>query len=106
MAFLNDTASFNRVSTMRSYSKIKPKDVSFFIFHQASKITLNSLKKTMGLRNEQVFININYIGNTVSSSIPIALKKNIKQKPLLKGSLVILSGFGVGLSYGTALLRI
>ena len=105
LSFINSKIP-KHIDDILQKNELKKSQIDRFIFHQASKITLNSLKKIMGLRNEQVFININYIGNTVSSSIPIALKKDIKQKPLLKGSLVILSGFGVGLSYGTALLKI
>ena len=59
----------------------------------------------MKLNEEKVFINIKNIGNTVSSSIPIALKDAIDQDTIGNGSTVILSGFGVGLSYGSILME-
>jgi len=61
--------------------------------------------RLMKLNKEQVFINIHNIGNTVSASIPIALKNAIDQDKVNNGSTVILSGFGVGLSYGAILMK-
>ena len=69
------------------------------------KRTLESIIRLMKLNKEQVFINIRNIGNTVSSSIPIALKDAIDQDKIDIGSTVILSGFGVGLSYGAILME-
>ena len=61
--------------------------------------------KLMRLNEGQVFINIQNIGNTVSSSIPIALKDAVNQNEIEIGSTLILSGFGVGLSYGAILME-
>lgn len=68
-------------------------------------MTLNSIIKSMSLDKEKVYINIYNIGNTVSASIPIALKDAIDQNRIQRGSKIILSGFGVGLSYGTILME-
>jgi 3-oxoacyl-[acyl-carrier-protein] synthase-3 len=59
----------------------------------------------MKLDKDKVFINIEKVGNTVSSSIPIALKDALDQGRITKGSKIILSGFGVGLSYGSILME-
>lgn len=80
-------------------------DISQFIFHQASKFTIDALINSIGLDISKCFINIENIGNTVSASIPIALKHAIDQKKIKKGDIVLLSGFGVGLSWGTSLLK-
>jgi 3-oxoacyl-[acyl-carrier-protein] synthase-3 len=88
----------------RNFLKIS--DIDLFIFHQASLMTLTSLIKTLKIKEDKVFININSIGNTVSASIPIALKEAADKGLLIKGMKVILSGFGVGLSYGTILIKI
>ena len=61
--------------------------------------------RLMKLKEEQVFINIHNIGNTVSASIPIALRDAIDQGKIDNGSTLILSGFGVGLSYGAILME-
>ena len=80
-------------------------DVDFLGFHQASKLTLESLAKALKISNDKVYTNIENIGNTVSSSIPIALKDAIEEKKLKRGDLIVLSGFGVGLSWGTILMK-
>ena len=86
-------------------NNIDKTDVNQFIFHQASKMTLDSIMRLMKLNKEQVFINIRNIGNTVSASIPIAIKDAIEQDKIDIDSTVILSGFGVGLSYGVILIE-
>lgn len=80
-------------------------DIDQFIFHQASKLTLEALIKSLGLDIKKCFINLENIGNTVSASIPIALKCAIDEKKLKRGDIILLSGFGVGLSWGTTLLK-
>lgn len=80
-------------------------DIDLFIFHQASKLILDSLVKTLQIKPERTYQNINRVGNTVSASIPIALKE-AKDLGLLKtGSTILLCGFGVGLSWGSAIVK-
>ena len=80
-------------------------DVDLFVFHQASQIVMDNIIRHLGLPAEKVFINCREIGNTVSASIPIALKDAMTQKRLKKGDLVMLVGFGVGLSWGGCLVE-
>ena len=80
-------------------------DIDLFIFHQASQLTIDSLIKALKLDPEKVFINIYDIGNTVSASIPIAMKDASDQGKLKRGQKVVLSGFGVGMSYGAVLME-
>ena len=86
-------------------NNVERTDVDQFVFHQASKMTLKSIMRLMKLNDEHVFNNIQNIGNTVSSSIPIALKDALDQQKIEIGSTLILSGFGVGLSYGAILME-
>jgi 3-oxoacyl-[acyl-carrier-protein] synthase-3 len=81
------------------------KDIDLCVFHQASSLTLDSLQKTLKIPDEKMFRNIHKYGNTVSSSIPIALSEAIEEGLIMKGNLVLVSGFGVGLSYGSALIQ-
>jgi 3-oxoacyl-[acyl-carrier-protein] synthase-3 len=81
-------------------------DISLFIFHQASKMALDALTKELALPAEKVFQNIKNIGNTVSASIPIALKDALASGKAKKGDRVVLCGFGVGLSWGTAVIQL
>ena len=103
-SFINSVAP-KQVNRLLEKNNIDKTDVNQFIFHQASKMTLESIMRLMKLNKEQVFINIRNIGNTVSASIPIAIKDAIDQDKIDIDSTVILSGFGVGLSYGSILME-
>ena len=80
-------------------------DVDLFVFHQASKMTIDSLMKAVKIKPEKVFINMDKVGNLVSSSIPVVLKDAEDAQRLKRGDLILLSGFGVGLSWGTIIMR-
>jgi 3-oxoacyl-[acyl-carrier-protein] synthase-3 len=80
-------------------------DIDLFVFHQASKLTLDSLVKILNIKKEKVVVNLKDIGNTVSSSIPIALKDAKDNGKLKRGDLILLSGFGVGLSWGSIIMK-
>lgn len=78
-------------------------DIRIFAFHQANSFILGKLAYKMGLDNDQVPQNCAELGNTVSASIPLLLID--QEKKLKKGDLIVAAGFGVGLSWGTALLE-
>jgi 3-oxoacyl-[acyl-carrier-protein] synthase-3 len=86
-------------------NNLKLQNIDEFIFHQASLMTLDSLIKILGIEKEKVFMNLEKLGNTVSASIPIALADAIKAGKIKLGQKLLLSGFGVGLSYGTTTLE-
>jgi 3-oxoacyl-[acyl-carrier-protein] synthase-3 len=78
-------------------------DINLHVFHQANKYMLNFIRKKIGIEEEKFFIDIEKVGNTVSSTIPIALCMAHKQKKI-QGNILI-AGFGVGLSWASCLLR-
>ena len=80
-------------------------DIDLFIFHQASKVVLNAIKRKLKIPDDKFFNNIIDIGNTVSSTIPIALKDAISKKKIKKGQLVLIAGFGVGYSWAGTIIR-
>jgi 3-oxoacyl-[acyl-carrier-protein] synthase-3 len=80
-------------------------DIDLFIFHQASKVVIDNIVRILSLDESKVFRNYERIGNTVSASIPIALKQASEQKLLRRGDLIILVGFGVGLSWGSCFVQ-
>lgn len=82
-------------------NELKIEEVDLFIFHQASKYLIDTLIKRMSLDKNKVPFDINNYGNTVSSSIPIVLKKFMNSKATEK---IIISGFGVGLSWSSTVL--
>jgi 3-oxoacyl-[acyl-carrier-protein] synthase-3 len=103
-SFINSKVP-QQIKEILDRNNLEIKDIDLFIFHQASLMTLESLVKKMQLPAEKVFININKIGNTVSASIPIAVKDAIGAGKMHKDQKIVLCGFGVGLSYGTILLN-
>ena len=80
-------------------------EIDLFVFHQASKLVIDNITRRLDLPEEKVFRNYQDIGNTVSASIPIALKDAEDKKVLKRGDKVMLTGFGVGFSWGSCLLE-
>lgn len=80
-------------------------DVSLFVFHQASRLALQGIAKSLGISSERMLEDMESTGNLVSSSIPVILAGVLAQRKLPRGSLILLSGFGVGLSWSTALIE-
>jgi 3-oxoacyl-[acyl-carrier-protein] synthase-3 len=80
-------------------------DIDLFVFHQANKYMLDHLRKRMKIPEQKFAISMAHCGNTVSSTIPIALKHAEMEGKLKPGSLTMLVGFGVGYSWGATLVR-
>lgn len=74
-------------------------EVDLFIFHQANKYMLNHLRKKICIPEEKFFVSMEHCGNTVSSTIPIALYDAMKMKKVENCKNIILAGFGVGYSW-------
>lgn len=105
LSFVNSRVP-QQVKKILARNKLNIEDIDLFIFHQASKMALDSLTRLLGINPEKVFKNIAEVGNTVSASIPIALKDALGSGKLLPGHRVLLSGFGVGLSWATVIIEI
>jgi 3-oxoacyl-[acyl-carrier-protein] synthase III len=73
-------------------------EIKYFIFHQASSIVLTTIKDKLKIKNDLFFNDIEEFGNTVSSTIPIALIQLEEKKILPKKQPVLIMGFGVGYS--------
>lgn len=104
-AFINSVVP-SQITTLIERNGLQISDVDLFVFHQASLMTLESIIKILGLEPGKVFVNIKNIGNTVSASIPIALKDALDHGKIKKGSKILLSGFGVGMAYGSILIEL
>ncbi|MFD0765441.1 ketoacyl-ACP synthase III [Mucilaginibacter lutimaris] len=79
-------------------------DINQFILHQANQYMLEHLRKKMKIPVENFYINMANVGNTVSSSLPIALYEAMKQKPGPSQAKWLLAGFGVGYSWGATII--
>jgi 3-oxoacyl-[acyl-carrier-protein] synthase-3 len=80
-------------------------DIDLVIFHQASKFVIESLVEKLSINKNKVFNNYASTGNTVSASIPIAIKDALDEKKLKSGDMILIIGFGVGLSWGATILE-
>lgn len=83
-------------------NKLGAKDIDLYVFHQANKYMINYLRKLMEIDKDKFYVFMETVGNTVSSTIPIALCEAQKEGKL--HGKVVLAGFGVGLSYGATIL--
>lgn len=94
------------ISSILEKSNLTKEDIDLFIFHQANKYMLNHLRKKIKIPEEKFFIAMEGCGNTVSSTIPIALYAAQKQGRLTTSENLILAGFGVGYSWAACNLMI
>lgn len=78
--------------------------IDFFLFHQANKFMLNTIRKICMLPKEKFYVNLAETGNTVSSTVLIGLKDCMENMTIKSGNKVMISGFGVGLSWGGCIL--
>lgn len=85
---------------------VKIGDVDIFLFHQASRYMLDSLRRRLGMQSERLPVAMEDTGNLVSASIPLLIRRVGAIAPeKLRGSLAVLCAFGAGLSYGSLLYR-
>jgi 3-oxoacyl-[acyl-carrier-protein] synthase-3 len=80
-------------------------DITLLIPHQANLRISEMVQKQLGLRDDQIFSNIQRYGNTTAASIPIALDEALQAGRLARGDLLILTAFGSGFTWGSAAIR-
>lgn len=80
-------------------------DIDMLIPHQANLRISQFVQQKLGLRDDQVFNNIQRYGNTTAASIPIALCEAWEQEKIKEGDLVCLAAFGSGFTWASALMR-
>ncbi|MDP9261661.1 MAG: ketoacyl-ACP synthase III [Actinomycetota bacterium] len=80
-------------------------DVDVYVPHQANRRIIDHATKKLGVPSEKVVINVDRYGNTSSGSIPLALADAAQDGRLQPGKLVLMTGMGAGLTWGSALIR-
>ena len=85
---------------------IKIEDISAIIPHQANLRIIDYVVKRLGIPREKFITNLQNYGNTSGASIPIALCESINEGNLKKGDNIIMVGFGGGLTWGAALIKL
>ena len=111
--YMNGSAIFNftleqvppMMKQLLEKSGLGKDDIDYYVFHQANKYMLSTLRKICGISKDKFHIDLEHTGNTVSSTILISLKDSLEQGLICPGMKVIACGFGVGLSYGGTILH-
>ncbi len=109
--FMNGSEIFNftadavppLVEDVLKKNGLNDNDIDLYVFHQANKYMINYLRKLLAIDKEKFYIFMENVGNTVSSTIPIALYEAQKENKI-KGN-ILLAGFGVGYSWGGVILK-
>jgi len=80
-------------------------DLSLVVLHQANRRILDAAADALGIDRDKLLVNLDRYGNTSAGSIPLALSEALAAGRLRRGDHILLSGFGAGLAWGTAVLR-
>jgi len=86
-------------------AEVTTADVDWFVPHQANARIIETASKRLGIGSERTIVNIDRYGNTSAASIPLAMSEAADAGTFGDGDLVLLSGFGAGMTWGSALLR-
>ena len=85
---------------------MKNEDIDYLIPHQANLRIIQAVQERLGYSDEKVVTNIEYYGNTSAASIPLALVESVEKGKVKLGSTAILTGFGAGMTWGGAIVRL
>ena len=99
------TACEREITAALETAGLKPEDVKFFLLHQANKRIIDSVRLRMGLGEGRFPVNIGEYSNTSSATIPILLDELLEAGRITAGDIIVLSGFGGGLTTGTCILE-
>ena len=80
-------------------------EIDLFVFHQANQFMNEQVRKMAGIDKEKFYLHIQNTGNTVQSTIPIALDAALKEGRIKRGSKVLIAAFGVGYSMCATVLK-
>ncbi|MHB1988426.1 MAG: beta-ketoacyl-ACP synthase III [Acidimicrobiales bacterium] len=86
-------------------ASVKPEQIALFVPHQANQRIIDAVTQRLGLAPDRSAIILDKTGNTSSASIPLALASAADEGRLADGDLILLSGFGAGMTWASAVLR-
>jgi 3-oxoacyl-[acyl-carrier-protein] synthase-3 len=96
----------NLIKSVLEKNRIEIENIDLFIYHQANVYMLDFLRKKSKIEQEKFYICLSEFGNTVSSTIPIAMCEALRDGSMKKGMKVLLAGFGVGFSWAGCVVKI
>jgi 3-oxoacyl-[acyl-carrier-protein] synthase-3 len=86
-------------------SGLRPEDIQLYIPHQANIRIINAAIDVLHIPRNRVYNNLDRYGNTSAGSVPLALDEALGEGRIKENDLIVLSGFGAGLTWGTAVMR-
>jgi 3-oxoacyl-[acyl-carrier-protein] synthase-3 len=89
------------IRALLDFAGKSPEDIDFFVLHQANKLMNESIRKKLGIPTDKCPYSMNEYGNTSSASIPLTISHALRDKLQSGRVSMVLSGFGVGLSWGS-----
>ncbi len=89
------------INTLLTEKKIDKETVNYFVFHQANKLMIESVRKKLKIEAGKVPYSLHDFGNTSSATIPLTMLVNLSHALTTQRVKLLLSGFGVGLSWGS-----
>jgi 3-oxoacyl-[acyl-carrier-protein] synthase-3 len=94
-------------TTLKTLDKagLKKEDIDMFIAHQANNRIIQAIAKRLGLPPDKMWVNVNRFGNTSAASVGIALDEAVRAGKVHHGDIVVLTGFGAGLTWGCDIMR-
>lgn len=95
----------NEMKKLLEKAGLELDDIDLFVLHQASKYVLDSIRKRLNISEEKLIIDLEEVGNTTSSTIPITLKRAEDAGKVKRGDKVFTFGFGIGLSWSGAIFE-
>ena len=93
------------INTLIESTNVSKEQIDFYLLHQANKLINESVRKKLKITEYKVPYSIDVFGNTSSASIPLTMCYKLKDELLNGEKLLLLSGFGVGYSWGSVLLK-
>lgn len=100
VAILCDT-----IQDVLHHAGYKPSDVDLYLPHQANIRIINASVDVLHIARSRVYNNLERYGNTSAGSVPLALDEAVSEGRIHRDNLIVMSGFGAGLAWGTALVR-
>uniref|UniRef100_A0A4D6WZ70 Beta-ketoacyl-[acyl-carrier-protein] synthase III n=1 Tax=Inkyuleea mariana TaxID=123988 RepID=A0A4D6WZ70_9FLOR len=84
---------------------IQTQDIDWLLLHQANERILNAVADRLSINSNKIISNLSKYGNTSAASIPLALDEALQENKIKKNDIIVISGFGAGLTWGTVIIQ-
>lgn len=96
----------NLIADILNKNKLTISEIDYVVLHQANRLVLSALRDKLEIEEEKFCIDVEDLGNTVSSTIPIALNRAMLSGKIKMGNKILIAGFGVGYSWGGTVITL